>query len=306
MPNYTTFQYGSQYQQPTLHCGKFILHQLGELNCDPGYKLGEHVQHCYEFCYVVSGKATFIIDDVFHIAKANDLVLLRAGERHAMISSTSEPVRYFYVSFAFSRKNEDGSHYARLREYLDNTEHPIAKDYFNVYTIYNSLFTEVKFGDDYVWEVLEAGMTQLCVAVYRNFVRAMAAAEPKEETPEDSIIYNIMYLIDTNITSIDNLADIGKKLGYSYSYLSHLFTRKTGKSIKMYYRQKLFEKAVELLEQNINITEVARRMGYETIHSFSRAFSNYFGYPPTEYMKKEHGRDRLAKGSSGGGGHGKQ
>ena len=291
MPNYTTFQYGSQNQQPTLSCGKFILHQVGELNCDPGYKLGEHVQPCYEFCYVVSGKATFIIDDVFHIAKANDLVLLRTGERHAMISSISEPVRYFYISFEFGKEAEDGECYARLREYFNQAEHPVAKDHFNVYTIYNNLFAEVKFGDDYVREVLEAGMTQLCVAAYRNFLRAVNGFEPKEEMTEDSIIYNIMYLIDTNITSLDNLTDIGKKLGYSYSHLSHLFTQKTGKSIKVYYRQKLFEKAVELLEQDISITEVAQRLGYETIHSFSRAFSNYFGYPPTKYMSNKQGDD---------------
>ena len=38
-----------------------------------------------------------------------------------------------------------------------------------------------------------------------------------------------------------------------------------------------------MLEDGISITKIAEELGYKSIHSFSRAFSKYYGYPPSKH-----------------------
>jgi len=44
-------------------------------------------------------------------------------------------------------------------------------------------------------------------------------------------------------------------------------------------------KAAELLCGGFGVTVVAASVGYPDVFSFSRAFKNYYGLPPTEYVK---------------------
>ena len=42
-----------------------------------------------------------------------------------------------------------------------------------------------------------------------------------------------------------------------------------------------------MLENNVSITKIAEKLGFKTINSFSRAFSNYYGIPPTKYKQEQ-------------------
>jgi AraC-like DNA-binding protein len=44
-------------------------------------------------------------------------------------------------------------------------------------------------------------------------------------------------------------------------------------------------KAAELLCDGFGVTVTAASVGYPDVFSFSRAFKNYYGLPPTEYVK---------------------
>ena len=300
MPNIAQIQSDRLQQQAVLSCGKFILQQVGELCCDPGFELEEHRQSGYELCYIVSGRATFFIDKAEWTAQANDLMVVRTGERHRMLSSDSKPVRYFYVSFTLNPEHPEYERYAPILDSFDRCHPPLTKDTLDIYNLYHRLFREINCGDDYVPEMLDCSLTQLLVTAYRDF-QAAKASPPAGGSSDENIVYNIRYLIDTDILGIGSLANIGKSMGYSYSYLTHLFTQTTGQNIKSYYRQKFFEKAVELLKKNGgNITRVAEEMGYSTIHSFSRAFSKYYGVSPSRYIENNPQEDEGGTAGAGG------
>lgn len=47
---------------------------------------------------------------------------------------------------------------------------------------------------------------------------------------------------------------------------------------------RLFGRAVSLLESGVSVTETAEQLGYQSIHTFSRAFSRYYGVSPSRYL----------------------
>ncbi len=104
MASLAKFHYDHLYFTP-LNCGRFYLHQVGDLCCNSSYEVPEHLHNCYEVSFIESGKALFIINgEEFHVKK-NDLILTRIGDSHYIRSSADDPVRYFYFALNFNEES---------------------------------------------------------------------------------------------------------------------------------------------------------------------------------------------------------
>jgi two-component system response regulator YesN len=80
-------------------------------------------------------------------------------------------------------------------------------------------------------------------------------------------------------------------LNITPNYLSALFHRKTGTNFMSYLKKTRMLKAKELLaDPNIQIQQVAEKVGYISARHFARLFAEYFGCLPSEY------RDNLRGG----------
>ncbi|GIQ66066.1 hypothetical protein PACILC2_46340 [Paenibacillus cisolokensis] len=51
---------------------------------------------------------------------------------------------------------------------------------------------------------------------------------------------------------------------------------------------------------DIPIKQVARRLNYETLQSFSKAFTRIMGYPPSRYAAQQRGREAEEQSSANG------
>ena len=72
----------------------------------------------------------------------------------------------------------------------------------------------------------------------------------------------------------------------SRATLVRLCRQATGTSPVKRIRQIRMEEAKALLAFSpMNITEIARHLGYGRVHEFSREFSGYYGSPPSQYRK---------------------
>jgi len=83
------------------------------------------------------------------------------------------------------------------------------------------------------------------------------------------------------------LFDLAKAVGTTHTQLNIGFKKMYGTTAFGYLRQIRLEKAKHLLESGrSNVTLTAYEVGYNSIPSFSKAFSNYFGINPAACMKK--------------------
>ena len=97
-----------------------------------------------------------------------------------------------------------------------------------------------------------------------------------------------MNYIGTHIYILEGLNELAGHFGYSYSYLSALFSKTTGDTLMNYYSMRRLDAAVMLLKEGkLSVSEIAELLKYSSIYTFSRAFKNRFGISPAEFRKKE-------------------
>jgi AraC-like DNA-binding protein len=102
---------------------------------------------------------------------------------------------------------------------------------------------------------------------------------------QESLLVYIMRYLKNNIYKIDALKDLSEDTGYSYPYLSHLFSQKMGQSLKSFFTVLRMNTATELLRKK-RVTEVAEILGYSSIHSFSRAYKKFCDETPCNAKDK--------------------
>lgn len=83
--------------------------------------------------------------------------------------------------------------------------------------------------------------------------------------------------------TIEALAD---ETGYSVSYLRAVFREKLGISLGKYIRDSRLSMAAQLLlSSDLSVTQVARKTGFDSLVTFSRAFKKSYGTSPKAYSR---------------------
>lgn len=119
-----------------------------------------------------------------------------------------------------------------------------------------------------------------------------AIAEPGKEImklrPDD--VERVRFARDILAKNLENpprLFDLARTVGTSHTQLNQGFRKMYGISVFGYLRELRLEEARNLLEKgNLNVTEAAMAVGYNSISSFTRAFSTHFGSNPMRFKKK--------------------
>jgi AraC family transcriptional regulator len=86
-----------------------------------------------------------------------------------------------------------------------------------------------------------------------------------------------------------NLSDyLAEKAGFDYHYISHVFSETENSTIEKFVISKKVEKIKELIRYGeINIGEIAWKLGYSSIQALSSQFKKVTGMTPSEYKKAE-------------------
>ncbi|MFD1186409.1 helix-turn-helix domain-containing protein [Pontibacter rugosus] len=99
--------------------------------------------------------------------------------------------------------------------------------------------------------------------------------------------------VTTNLRNSDYVAE---RVGQSYSSLSKTFSRREGVTIEKYLILQKIEKVKELLGYGeMNLSEIARKLGYSSVHHLSNQFKSVTGLTVNQYKDSED-RDRSALG----------
>ena len=101
-----------------------------------------------------------------------------------------------------------------------------------------------------------------------------------------SIHVKLKNYIDKNFIKIFNENDLSSRFNYSNSYLSKIFKDKYNVTPKQYAKQLILKEAVLLLDKGTPVYETAERLEFSSPENFSRFFKGYYGYPPSQYVKR--------------------
>ncbi|MBR6572838.1 MAG: helix-turn-helix transcriptional regulator [Clostridia bacterium] len=97
-------------------------------------------------------------------------------------------------------------------------------------------------------------------------------------------INNITDYMMENIHRMLTLQEMAHALGMSVSSLKRLVQEAYGKSPVKYFTELKIEEAKRLIMHSpMNMTEIAEKLGYSSVHYFSRTFKQKTGKTPSEY-----------------------
>ena len=287
LDNQSHFHFDNMYMANPQQHESIILYQVGDLSCKSGYVVGDHEQFCYEISFIVSGKGSFHMDGKVYQLEEGDIVLNVPGEIHRCCADDEQPFRYFYVGFNFDSGADDEHSLNHIRKMFDQTAKRVVSNKLGIDVPFVSIFNELVNLKSYSSFMIGTYLRQLIVIAYRSFHDSWFTGYTPvaKDAGPSRMIYEVINYIDVNLHRISELTQIADELHYSYSYLSHIFPKEVGLTIKEYYNRKRFEKAVEWLRSGeLNVTQIAAKLNYQSIHTFSKAFRKNFGISPTEYQ----------------------
>lgn len=110
-------------------------------------------------------------------------------------------------------------------------------------------------------------------------------AQPKRD--QGDMLAQVIQFIEQNYQSDISIAQIAERLQVTPNYLSALFHKKNGITFVKYLTKIRLLRAKELLaDPDMRVQQVAELVGYTSTRHFTKVFTSYFGYYPSEQRKK--------------------
>ena len=103
-----------------------------------------------------------------------------------------------------------------------------------------------------------------------------------------------MTYIQSNFSNI-KISDVARNIGINRSYLTKIFKQKTGISPQEYLMERKLSYACKLLmETDAQIQDIARRIGYDNLLTFSKIFKGRYGVSPKNYrLQNRRGKEQF-------------
>ena len=246
--------------------------QCGKQICPPRYSYTSDERDIWLLHFVTSGKGTLTKNGKTQSVATNDLFVIRPFEKASYTADTENPWHYIWIGF-----------------YTDHTV-PMMLESCDVI---NAPFLNDAFNRAFDADGFEQGDTfgayehYLCGCIWEIFGLLLNNSRKDSKTSLDYIkpAQTIMelYFSDPKLT----VAEIASRLRISKEHFSRIFKSKVGISPKKYLNDIRMKKSVEFLTQSKDtITQIAQKIGFADVFAFSRAFSHYYGCPPSEYVTR--------------------
>jgi len=273
-----------------------------EFNKDFVYSGEQH--NFWEFLYVDKGEVEITTDFAsFHLTQG-DMVFYSPNEFHSLKCNRKTPPNTFIVAFGckseamrfFTHKtlrlgNEERQQLSLLMEEADKlflipVTKPVSGSKPDV--PFNPLARREKpdFGAEQLVKIyLEALLIRLIRRHQAQPAKPKLSSVSAEKGQRD-LVSRIVEYLDTHLTEHPSLDELCAEFALSKSYLRSLFRDHTGCGIMEYVVRLRIERAkLHIREETLNMTEIAERLGYTSLHYFSRQFKLATGMSPSEYSK---------------------
>lgn len=103
------------------------------------------------------------------------------------------------------------------------------------------------------------------------------------------LIFESISIIENNIENTIMISELADRIGFSTYYFSNLFKGITGISPKSYMLgRKLTLSALDLLQSEMKIIDIAFKYGFGSHEAYTRAFQKMFGLTPFSVRKKQY------------------
>ncbi|MDR1093899.1 MAG: AraC family transcriptional regulator [Clostridiales bacterium] len=246
-----------------------------------------HDHDHWELSVVANGLIRHTVNGVSSIARPGDVMLLRPGDYHSLAFDPNMPKNNF-----------------RLINFYVKVEH--FKNLIGQYG--KNAYADLLSGDSPSMKVSSAFLDAF---IERTITAQLSAAESSVDFKSNILLHALVneYFIQkymtlsehpkwlTNLLGFLNsteviglsMEELAKTTPYSYSRLSRIFKRVTGKTILEYItRFKMIYAREILCNSDMGTLEIASLLGIDSLSHFNHLFRKFHGATPTAVRKQFH------------------
>ncbi len=230
----------------------------------------------WELTFIDSGELKTKVDHEEFTLKEYDLFLYAPGQFHTQKTTSEDACSYLTVIFDMV-----GADPAKLSKRIFHVSRNIA----NAIQAFVSATEE----DTTVSNSLcVCFLTEIIIMLMRNeeVTEVPPANSPMQQRFENEILNEIIVYINDNIYAPITIEQLCHKFSISRSSLQQLFKKNLNTAPKQYISKLKLKKARFMIKENkYTISEISDKLGFTSIHYFSRRFKQEFDLAPSDYAK---------------------
>jgi len=231
---------------------------LGHQACPPSHTFSYAFTDFYLIHYVVSGCGAFIKNGEEKKVKKGEIFIIKPNNIYTYIADNENPWEYIWFSF--------NGEVASKFDVLDD-----------VVAVQGNIICEMLEAEN-----LETTRTEFLTGKLYEFMSQLFESTSKmsnyTKRAADFIKANYMHKL--------YVADIARELNLNARYLSRIFKKEMGVSPQEYCISYKMQKASELLQRKMSVSETAKLVGYDDVFTFSKIFKKHTGISPSKYKKQ--------------------
>lgn len=263
---------------------------------------GDFTDFDHVLVYIAEGSAVYSINGYSYTLHSGDILLMPPYLRHSVFNMNNENVVQYIIHFDFyidpvrcrlSHQSAD-----------DFTTPPVLPDHEKilngkVYTYhlsekrrfeYENLFLQAyrEFSDkkEGYSVYLKSLLTQMLILALRSMHGKPSSSieQGKKNSKSLKLVQAAQEYIWLNYSEKLDNETVAAVLSVTPNYLTKIFQKYSGMPLHKYIRSYRLEVArMMLTNDKYNITEIAQKCGFSSIHLFSKLFKKEYGVSPSEY-----------------------
>lgn len=247
------------------------------------YHFDGESHYFWELTYVDTGELGVEVDGVEHILSSQQIMLYFPGQFHKQYIRGDKSSSYLTIMFDMNIRTKDMAH---LKDrIIDCTPelYQLTDKFIRHSTIMES--HNAPYSRDLMVSYLQE-LVILLIQLENQDQTKVTTNNPIQENFENELMNEISTYIHNNIFEPISVEDICDQFSISRSTLQGIFKKNLNMPPKQYINELKMAKAQHMiLEERYPITEIALKLGFSSIHYFSRKFKKRFGLAPSEFSQ---------------------
>ena len=227
----------------------------------------------WEFLYVVEGSMDVFEEDRIYEVNAGKMIFYSPMEFHSIRSAKGTDPLIIIMSFSLSGEGFDSLTEGVFDVSVDS--HSLIISALNAYE------AATKNGAEDKKQLAAIKIEEPILSMVGNQIPENTHINTHATDNYKMIVKCLNEAVYENISS----EEMARRCGISLSSLKKIFKKYSGISVKKYYNNLRFLKAIELMNEGKSMAEISDILNFSSQHYFTVAFKKQCGLSPTQHKK---------------------